>query len=92
MLGCSFSADVAACMQVESLARAMELGEEAAERVTKEFPPPVKLEFEKVRSCQHSLSRRGLNLFKYPVPHSLHAAGYHPQLAFTFSKHSGRAL
>lgn len=36
------------CLQVESLARAMELGEEAAERVTKEFPPPVKLEFEKV--------------------------------------------
>lgn len=38
-------------VQVESLARAMELGEEAAERVTKEFPPPVKLEFEKVRSA-----------------------------------------
>ena len=37
------------CTQVESLARAMELGEEAADRVTKEFPPPVKLEFEKVR-------------------------------------------
>jgi hypothetical protein len=37
-------------MQTESLARAMELGEEAAERITKEFPPPVKLEFEKVQS------------------------------------------
>jgi DNA polymerase elongation subunit (family B) len=35
-------------VQTTSLAKAMELGEEAAERVSKEFPNPVKLEFEKV--------------------------------------------
>lgn len=34
--------------QVDDLARAMELGQEAADRVSKEFPSPVKLEFEKV--------------------------------------------
>jgi DNA polymerase delta subunit 1 len=35
-------------LQTQSLARAMELGEEAASLVSKEFPEPVKLEFEKV--------------------------------------------
>jgi hypothetical protein len=35
-------------VQTESLARAMELGEEAAALVSREFPDPVKLEFEKV--------------------------------------------
>ena len=35
-------------MQTASLARAMELGEQAADLVSKEFPDPVKLEFEKV--------------------------------------------
>lgn len=34
--------------QVADLARAMELGQEAADLVSKEFPSPVKLEFEKV--------------------------------------------
>jgi DNA polymerase delta subunit 1 len=36
-------------LQVADVARAMELGREAAGYVTKEFPPPVKLEFEKAR-------------------------------------------
>jgi DNA polymerase delta subunit 1 len=33
---------------ITDAARAMELGKEAADRVTKLFPPPVKLEFEKI--------------------------------------------
>jgi DNA polymerase delta subunit 1 len=33
---------------VDDLARSMELGKEAAKEVSKLFPPPVKLEFEKV--------------------------------------------
>lgn len=35
--------------KVPDVKRAMELGKEAAEYITKTFPPPVKLEFEKVR-------------------------------------------
>lgn len=36
--------------QVASTQRAMELGKEAAEYVSKTFVKPIKLEFEKVRS------------------------------------------
>ena len=47
-LGAALSAQQGHSVQVDDLARAMELGEEAATLVSKEFPPPVKLEFEKV--------------------------------------------
>ena len=33
---------------VETVAEAMELGKEAAEYISATFPPPIKLEFEKV--------------------------------------------
>jgi hypothetical protein len=42
------SSCVLPCYQVPDVARAMELGREAAEVISKAFPPPVKLEFEKV--------------------------------------------
>ena len=38
-------------MQVASTERAMELGKEAAAYVSKTFVPPIKLEFEKVRTA-----------------------------------------
>ena len=38
-------------LQVASTERAMELGKEAAEYVSKTFVKPIKLEFEKVRSA-----------------------------------------
>ncbi len=37
--------------QVPDVTRAMELGRDAAMEVSKSFPPPVKLEFEKVSSA-----------------------------------------
>ena len=40
--------------QVASTERAMELGKEAAEYVSKTFVPPIKLEFEKVRPARHA--------------------------------------
>ncbi len=35
-------------LQVDDVGRAMDLGREAAEFISRTFPPPVKLEFEKV--------------------------------------------
>ena len=41
--------------RVKDIGRAMELGREAADFVSKTFVKPIKLEFEKVRSAQRSL-------------------------------------
>ncbi len=40
--------------RVKDIGRAMELGREAAEFVSKTFVKPIKLEFEKVSSCTQS--------------------------------------
>ena len=50
--------------KVPDVARAMELGRQAAEEVSKTFIKPIKLEFEKVRlraSCQGGLVVWGLS-------------------------------
>lgn len=40
--------------QVDDVGRAMDLGREAAAFISSTFPPPVKLEFEKVRAWGNS--------------------------------------
>jgi len=48
--------------KVPEVARAMELGREAAEFVSKTFVKPIKLEFEKVLCCCHIKKLRLLTL------------------------------
>ena len=50
--------------RVKDIARAMELGQEAAAFVSKTFIKPIKLEFEKVRMCTDS--QQAQNLLSYP--------------------------
>jgi DNA polymerase delta subunit 1 len=62
---------------VDDVKRAMELGREAAAAVSKTFPPPVKLEFEKVYFPYLLMNKKryaGLLWTKVSSPLSLHAA------------------
>jgi hypothetical protein len=55
--------------RVRDIARAMELGREAAQYVSQTFVRPIKLEFEKVRSHCHSASREAAQCCLQDVQH-----------------------
>lgn len=65
------------CVQVPDVAKAMELGREAAAHVSKSFPPPVKLEFEKVHTYMRLAWLAGSISINTTVAHLLQAACIH---------------